>query len=123
MSHIVFCDDQECGRLLIQPVNYSGAAFPTHIRQILKVKHQGMNDGPIADSGPGMDHESGRLFNDCQVPVFEIDLERDLLRCDLYRVKGVEVDLDGFPAPNPVAGLSPAAINKNGAGTVERLDL
>jgi hypothetical protein len=87
------------------------------------MKKERMHDRPRPRSGPRMDHQSGRLFDDSQILVLEIDLERDFL-CDEGRlVEGVKIDFDRFPASNPVSGFVLASFDADGARTIQELNL
>src|SRR4051812_1816185 len=104
-------------------MNNSGTRRPTGARKLMEVKEKSVNDGVCMGSGPRMDHQSGRLFNDRQILILEINLERDVLRLQRYRIQRAQVDFDGFAAADPVSGFIQAAINANGARTVQQLDL
>ena len=93
----------------------TGAALPAYIRQILKVKKEGIRNRPAPGSGPGMDHQSCRLFNDRQILVFEVNLERYLLRCDGRRFRRPEIYFDGFSTPDAVSGFIEAPIDPDRA--------
>ena len=56
MGNIIFRDQQEAGRFLIEPVYDARPPFATHIRQILKVKHEGVGNRTRARAGPRVDH-------------------------------------------------------------------
>ncbi len=115
MRNIIFRDDQESRGFFIEPVDDAGTALATYIRQILKVKKEGICDSPTPGSGPGMDHQSCRLFNDRQILVFEMNLERDLLRTDWRRLDHPEIHFDGFSASDAVSGFIDASIDPDRA--------
>src|SRR5262245_15043362 len=74
-------------------------------------------------SGPRMDHQSCRLFDNGQILVLVIDLERDLLRCDWRRLNGLHIDFDALSASDSIPGFLLASVDTNGAGAVQHLDL
>src|SRR5689334_4818665 len=80
MRNIIFSDQQEPGRLLVEPVYDARTALTTHIRQILKVKHERVCNRSSSGARPRMDDHSGRFLNDGQISIFEVNLERNLLR-------------------------------------------
>jgi hypothetical protein len=82
------------------------------------MKEEAMNNSRVSGSGPGMDHQSCRLFNDGDVLVLIIDLERDLLSLQRYRLKGMEIDFDDFPSPYTVSSLIRPSLDSDAAGTV-----
>jgi hypothetical protein len=90
----------------------------TGIGQLLKMKKESVNDRCVFRSGPGMDHQSCRLLNDGDVLILIIDLERDLLSLQRYRLKGMEIDFDDFPSPDPVSSLIRPSLDSDAAGTV-----
>jgi hypothetical protein len=65
-----------------------------------------------------MDHQACRLFDDGDVLILIIDLERDLLSLQRYRLKGMEIDFDDFPSPDPVSSLIRPSLDTDAAGTV-----
>ena len=70
-----------------------------------------------------MDRNARRLFDDGQVLIFEIDLERNLLWCDAWRFKDTEIHFDGFRTSNTVAGFVLASVDPNRSGPIEKLNL
>src|SRR5262249_19341015 len=96
---------------------------PPGIRQILKMKQEAVHDRRAACSGPGMDHYSCKLFDDCQIFVLEIDLERNLLWCEWLRFKDPEIDFNGFSAANLVPGFVVPAFDLNRTRAVQDLYL
>ena len=90
----------------------------TSVGQLLKMKKEAMHNGCVFGSGPGMDHQPCRLLNDRDVLILVIDLERDLLSLQRYRLKGMEIDFDDFPSPDPVSSLIRPPLDSDAAGTV-----
>src|SRR5262249_4969867 len=74
-------------------------------------------------SRSGMNYHSCRLLDHNQILILEVDLERNLLRCEWCRGGAVQIQSDGFPTSNPITGLVPAAINEDTAGPIEQLNL
>jgi hypothetical protein len=70
-----------------------------------------------------MDHDACRLFNDSQIFVLEVDLERHLLWCEWLRFETPEIDLNGFSAPNPIPGFVKPAFDLNRTSAVQVLNL
>jgi hypothetical protein len=70
-----------------------------------------------------MDHESGRLLDDGDVPVLEVDLERDLLSFERCRRESMKIDLNGFDAADPITGLIRLSFDPDCTGTIQQLDL
>src|SRR5207244_5010830 len=108
---------------LVEAVDDPRPGFSAGIRQTLKVKKQAMDNSSPAGPGPRMDHHSGRLFNDCQILILKMDLERNLLRCESRRFESEECDCNGFPASNPVPGFIFASFNAHCSRPVEQLNL
>ena len=120
---IIFRDDQQPRGLLVDAVNNTGASI-TQIRQILlEVVKQSMDKSTVVYAGSGMDHEARRLFNDRQVRVFVVDLERNLLGSKRRRFERFEDDMDGFTAANPVAGFFTSSFDRHRSRSVQLLDL
>jgi hypothetical protein len=70
-----------------------------------------------------MDHESGRLLDDGDVPVLEVDLERDLLSLEWWRRDGSKVDFNSFAAADPITGFILLSFDPDCTGTIQQLDL
>src|SRR5262245_57385968 len=70
-----------------------------------------------------MDHESGRLLDDGEVPVLKVDLERDLLSLDRWRHESTKVDFNGFAAADPITGFIRLSFDPDCTGTIQQLDL
>jgi len=70
-----------------------------------------------------MDHESGRLLDDGNVPVLEVDLERDLLSLEWCRRESTKVDFNGLAAADPISGLIRLSFDPDCTRTIQQLDL
>src|SRR5262245_11191294 len=104
-------------------MNNAGPRLTSRGREIAEVEKETVNDCSGFRRGPGMDHESRRLLDDCQILVLDVDLEWDLLRCECLRFEDLQVHFDGLSSSNPVTILLPRSVYKDGAGTVKRLNL
>src|SRR5207237_7809241 len=101
----------------------AGPRLPSCIRQILKMKQKAVHNRPAARSGPGMDHYPCRLFDDRQIFVLEIDLERHLLGCEWLRFKDAEINLDSLSAADLVSGFVTPAFDLDRTRAVQELNL
>src|SRR6266571_4948684 len=113
MRNIIFCHDQKTRSFLVEPVHDPGPAFPAHIRQILKVKKQCIGNRSITYARPRVYNDSGRLLDDGEILILEVDLERYLLGGDWHPIGWPEIQFDGFPASKTVASLILASVNAN----------
>jgi len=118
MRYIVFRDDQQSVFFFIEPMNDAGSAVATDVGEGLKMKKQSVHDSFCVRAGPGMDHESCRLLNDRQIPVFEVNLERDLLWCHWRRFQSAKIDFDGLSTSKAIAGFIFPTGNTNRAGAI-----
>src|SRR5262245_29666588 len=104
-------------------MNHSRTRCTTCRRQIFEMKQQTMNDRSCFRSGPGMDHHPSRLLDDGQIFIFKIDLERQLLSCERYRLDALEIHIDGFPSTDAITGFVLAAFHTDRPGPIEHLNL
>jgi len=70
-----------------------------------------------------VDDDASGLFNNRQILIFKVDLERELHWSQWSRFKRADIQFNRFPAPDFVPGLFLTAFNPDRARTVEQLDL
>src|SRR4030095_13180612 len=104
-------------------MNHSRTRITSSCRQTLEMKQQTMNDGSGFRSGPRMDHHSRRLFNDGQIFILKIDLERNLLSCERYRLDALEIHINGLSSADAITGFLLAALPTDCPGPIEHLNL
>jgi hypothetical protein len=123
VRNIILGDDEQARSLLVEAMHDTGPRCSPRIRKFLKVKKESMHDRPRTRSGPRMDHQSGRLFDDGQILVLEVDPKGNLFCRERRLIERVKVDFDRFPAPNPVSGFVLASFDQDCARTIQELNL
>ncbi len=110
MGEVVFGDDDNAGRLLIEAVNDAGAelviGIRTAAREVLAAAKKRVYQSPLRVPCTGMDAHSSRLINDQQVVVLVENVERDGFRFGAKWRAGTDLDNNPLAAAKFVRGLS-----------------
>ena len=98
MRSVVFTDHQDAGGVPVDPVDDprpQNAVDPG--KAVPAVKHQGVDQCPALMAGGGMHHHPLRLVDQDHVVILVQDIQRDLLRRDLRRLRVRDVADDAVP--------------------------
>ena len=77
---IVLCDDDEAGSEFVDTMDDARPDASASIGKTAEMVHQCMGKRAAAYPSAGVHHHAGRFFDDGNIGIFEIDLERDVLR-------------------------------------------
>src|SRR5437762_14332996 len=92
-------------------------------RKLLEMIKQAVDEGAGSYPRPGMNYETCRFFDDYQILVLVIDLERNLLRCKRNRFERFQIHVDAFGSANAVTGFFLTTIDVDCSGPVQLLNL
>ena len=86
-------DDEEAGRILVDPVNDPGARHAIDAGQLpLTVKQQCVDQRTVPIARRRMDYHPRRLVYDDEVLIFEDDIQRNVLRFGCQHLGGGKAD-------------------------------
>ena len=105
MGDVGLGDDQQPGRILVDPVDDPRPRHPADAAEPPgAMVEQGIDQSAVEIARRGMDDHARRLVDDQQMIVLEDDLERDVLRLVMRRLRLGDGDLDRSPASAFTAG-------------------
>ncbi len=122
MGRVILGDQDDAGGLLVQTVDDAGTKVATHLGERIQVVQQRVDQRAVVAhvlrrSRSGMHHHSGRLVDDRQVLVLMQDVERDVLREGVQRLRtGGAFDLDGLATRQLELRLGRVAVDADLAG-------
>ncbi len=106
-------DDQQAGRLLVEPVDHSGPFGLPFRGKAATSPQQRIDQGPAPVAGRGVHHHSRRFVDDKECLILVHDAYRNVFPADGSRLDSRNRDLDDLSRLGPITRFFPPAVDQH----------